>query len=152
MQKKLKTFFITFGMLYLLSLQPYLGSCLYAEEVYQVTETELTTLETNMKQLKTSLIESRRQVTKLQNSLTKQEQISLNLDSYNQELEEQQIILQEALTDSQNSLKKANESVQQLEKDMKKQKTNSFLLGTLIGTAVISSVWGIGLLVTSFTP
>lgn len=90
------------------------GSTSQAEEMYQISETELTTLETNLYQLKKNNETKQRLLTEQQTQLT---EASQQLETVQKELTASKS-LNEA---TQKSLESANQSLKQLEDEAKRK-------------------------------
>lgn len=90
------------------------GSTSQAEEMYQISETELTTLETNLNQLKKNNETKQQLLTEQKTQLT---EASQQLETVKKELTASKS-LNEA---TQKSLERANQSLQQLEDEAKRK-------------------------------
>ena len=90
------------------------GTSSQAEEMYQISESELTTLDTNLDQLETSNATKQKILTEQQTQLTEANQ---QLETVKKELTASKS-LNEA---TQRSLERANQSLQQLEDEAKRK-------------------------------
>lgn len=90
------------------------GSASQAEEMYQISESELTTLETNLDELTKSNATKQQLLTEQKTQLT---EASQQLDTVKKEL----IVSKNLNEATQKSLERANQSLTELEKEAKKK-------------------------------
>ena len=109
---------------------------LYAEETYLISESELTKLMDNLEASEMELANQKQLVIELQNSLMKEQELSLTLKTNYDNLEKQQMLLQNHLLDSQNELKKAQDSLTVLKSEVSTSLNRQMWIGIGVGALV----------------
>lgn len=112
------------------------SASLYADETYLISEEELTRLMTTLEEAQTALTEQKTLTEELQASLRKEQELSVSLKTNYEDLLSQQTLLQGELTNSQNDLKKANESLIELRSEVGASMNRQMWIGIGIGALV----------------
>lgn len=97
------------------------GSTSQAEEMYQISETELTQLETNLETLKAHNQERQKVLTEQATLLNQQKETIKKQASELSSLKKEIVISKTANEATQKSLERANQSLQQLEQEVKRK-------------------------------